>query len=125
MIRDITKKNLAEETLKASQEYTRSVIDSSLDMIIAVDKDRKIIEFNKAAEKTFGYHSGEILGRHIDILYVDPQEGLAINNITSEKRQFTGEILYRRKNGGTFPSFLDSSVLRNARGEQVGVMKRE
>ena len=122
MIRDITKKKLAEKSLKASQEYAKSVIDSSLYMIIAVDKDRKIIEFNKAAEKTFGYRPEEILGKHIDILYVNPQEGLTINNVTHEKGRFTGEILNRRKNGETFPSFLDSSVLRNARGEQVGVM---
>ena len=122
MIRDITKKKLAEETLKASQEYAKSVIDSSLYMIIAVDKDRKIIEFSKAAEKTFGYRPEEILGKPIDVLYVDPREGLTINNVTHEKGRFTGEILNRRKNGETFPSFLDSSVLRNARGEQVGVM---
>ena len=103
-----------EEALRESQQYARSIIDSSLDMIIAVDRDRKIIEFNKAAEETFGYRREEILGRYIDVLYVDPQAGLAIHNVTHEKGRFTGEILNRRKNGEIFPSFLSSSCVPHA-----------
>ncbi len=48
MSRDITEMKRAEERLKTAQEYAQSIINSSLDMIIAVDKNRNIIEFNKA-----------------------------------------------------------------------------
>jgi PAS domain S-box-containing protein len=120
--RDITERRRAEEALKAAQEYARSIIDSSLDMIIAVDMDRHIVEFNKAAQETFGYRLEEVLGEHVDILYADPQEGLKVHQETLNKGQCVREILDRRKDGEVFPCFLSASVLRDACGELVGVM---
>ena len=110
------------EDLRASQEYTRNLIESSLDTIIAVDMNRKIVEFNRAAQDTFGYRPQEILGQHIDILYVDPREGQEIHNTTVEQGKCICEVLNKRKNGQEFPIFLSASVLRDARGELVGVM---
>jgi len=119
---DITERKRAEQALKASQEYTRNIIDSSLDMIIAVDMDRYIVEFNKAAQETFGYRPEEVLGKHVDMLYADPREGLIVHQTTIEKGQCVREILDRHKNGQVFPAFLSASVLRDRRGELVGVM---
>jgi PAS domain S-box-containing protein len=120
--RDITERRRAEEALKAAQEYARGIIDSSLDMIIAVNMNRHIVEFNKAAQETFGYRLEEVLGEHVDILYADPQEGLRVHQETLDKGQCVREILDRRKNGEVFPCFLSASVLRDACGELVGVM---
>ena len=91
-------------------------------MIIAVDKNRTIIEFNKAAEKTFGYEAKEVLGKHVNALYANPDEGMKIYKTTVENGRYVQEVLNRRKNGETFPSLLSSSVLQNAKGEMIGVM---
>ncbi|MFQ5902567.1 MAG: PAS domain-containing protein, partial [Candidatus Binatia bacterium] len=99
MEKQISERKRAEEALRASQDYARSIVESSLDMIIAVDRDRKIVEFNKAAQETFGYRPEEILGKQVNILYADPQQGLAVNNPAHEKGQGVAEILNRRKNG--------------------------
>ena len=40
--REITEQKKTEEALRASEEFARNLIESSLDMIIAVDRDRKI-----------------------------------------------------------------------------------
>ena len=122
IIENITERKKAEEALRASQEYGKNIIESSMDMIIAVDNDRKITEFNKAAQETFGYTLQEVLGKHIDILYADPSEGLKAHNITLENGRHLQEIVNRRKNGEFFPCLLSSSVLQNARGERVGLM---
>ena len=112
----------AEEALKASQEYARNIIDSSLDMIIAVDKDRKITEFNKAAQETFGYRAMEVLGKHVDILYADPEEGIQVHTTTLESGICIKEITNKRKNGEIFPCVLSASILHDAEGRIVGVM---
>jgi PAS domain S-box-containing protein len=122
MIEDITERKQAEEALKASQEYVRNLIDSSLDMIIAVDMERHIVEFNQAAEETFGYHREEVMGKHVDMLYANPQEGLLVHRITIQKGQCVREILDKRKNGQVFPCLLSASSLHNAHGGLVGVM---
>lgn len=112
----------AEEELKVAQEYARNLIDSSLDMIISVDKKRRIIEFNRAAQKAFGYSKAEVLGKHINLLYADPAEGLKAHKTSIKTGRFSGEILNKRKNGETFPSFLSSSILSDENGEFLGVM---
>ncbi|MBU6402874.1 MAG: PAS domain S-box protein [Verrucomicrobia bacterium] len=112
----------ATEALRATQKYARSLIDSSLDMIIAVDRDRHIIEFNRAAEDTFGYRREEVLGKHADMLYADPAEGLVISEIVLAQQGCVREVNNVRKNGETFPSFLAASLLRDPQGRQIGVM---
>jgi PAS domain-containing protein len=57
-------------------EYAQSIIDCSLDMIITVDMDRQIIEFNQVAEKAFGYRRDEVLQGKLN-LYND-QDAVAV-----------------------------------------------
>jgi PAS domain S-box-containing protein len=51
--------------LQKSEALTKKIIDSSLDCIISMDLDGKIVEFNPAAEKTFGYSCEEVLGKEM------------------------------------------------------------
>lgn len=120
--RDVTERRRAEEGLTASQEYAQSIIDCSLDMIITVDMDRHIIEFNQAAEKTFGYRREEVVGQHVDLLYAEPDEAPDVHQTVIEQGQCVREIFNKHKSGRVFPTFLSASILRNATGQQVGVM---
>ncbi|MBL7119578.1 MAG: PAS domain S-box protein, partial [Dehalococcoidia bacterium] len=121
-IQDITERKRAEEELKAAEEYARNLIDSSLDMIISVDQERRIVEFNPAAQEAFGYSKAEVLGKHADILYADLTEGLKVHEAARRTGRFIGEIVDRRKNGKTFPSSLTASAMQDAKGNFLGVM---
>lgn len=112
----------AEENLRASQEYARNLVDSSLDMIIAVDLDQHIIEFNQAAQDTFGYTTAEALGQHVSMLYAEPQNAREIYRVALTHGKCVQEIFNRRKNGDIFPSFLSASILRDTNGNIKGVM---
>jgi len=118
----ITARKRAEAELKAAEEYARKLIDSSLDMIISVDQRRRIVEFNPAAEKAFGYSRAEVLGKHVNLLYADPSEGRRVHEATVRAGRLTSEIVNKRKNGQTFPSFLAASAMQDESGEFVGVM---
>jgi len=119
---DITDRIRAEEELAQTRSYARNLIDSSLDMIIAVDAERRIVEFNRAAQETFGYGPEEVVGQHIGMLYADPQAGQQVNQAVRATGSFSGEVANRRKNGEVFPSLLSASVLRDHKGDAVGVM---
>jgi len=112
----------AEANERLALEFRSNIVDSAIDMIIAVDLDRNIIEFNRAAEEAFGYRKHEMLGRHADILYADPDEGRKINRTVMEQGRIVQEILTKRRNGEVFPSILSASVLRDGRGNVIGVM---
>ncbi|MFC1925843.1 PAS domain S-box protein, partial [Chloroflexota bacterium] len=119
---DITERKRAEEELITAQKYAHNLIDRSLDMIISVDQERRIVEFNLAAQKAFGYSKEEVLGRHVNLLYADPEEGSKAHETAKGTGQFTGEVVNRRKNGETFISYLAASALLNEKGEFLGVM---
>jgi PAS domain S-box-containing protein len=110
------------EELIEARNYVQSLIDSSLDMIISVDKNRRVSEFNKAAQATFGYTLEEVLGEHVDMLYKDPEEGIRVHRVVKETGKFIGEITNIRKDGDVFPSFLSASILKDTRDRFTGIM---
>ena len=119
---DRLERQRAEEALKMSQEYAQNLVNSSLDMIISVDMNRRIVEFNKAAEEAFGYHRDEVIGKHVDLLYARPRQGLRIHKATVLSGKCVEEVQNVRKNGEFFTSWLSASILKNSHGELTGVM---
>ena len=112
----------AEGALTAAQEYADALIDSSLDMIIAVDSERKIVEFNAAAERTFGYRREEVLGQSVHLLYAESAVGRQVHDQMLCDGRFTGEVLNQRKNGEVFSSYLSAARMCNAGGKLLGFM---
>ena len=51
--------------LESSLGRYRAVIAGTLDCVIGVDEDDRLIEFNPAAERTFDYVAGDVLGREV------------------------------------------------------------
>ena len=51
------------EDLLADKKNLERILDSLMEGIIAHDKERRILFFNRAAEKITGYHREEVLGR--------------------------------------------------------------
>jgi diguanylate cyclase (GGDEF)-like protein/PAS domain S-box-containing protein len=60
--------------LETALARNRAVISSALDCVIAVDTSSRVIEFNPAAEQTFGYRSEDVVGRDIAELIVAPED---------------------------------------------------
>ena len=120
--RDITELKRAEEKLNHARSYAQSIVNSSLDIIVAVDRDRHIIEFNNAACEAFGYTRDEAIGKHVLLLYADKSEGTKIAKSMSEHGYFMGEIQNQRKNGEIFSGLLSATVMRNDTGEIIGTV---
>ncbi len=119
---DISENKKAQKTSILSQEYIRNIIDSSPDMIIAVDTNRKITEFNRAAEVTFGYKKEEVIGKSVNILYADLAVSAEVHQSILINGKSVREILNKRKNGEVFPAFLSSTPLRDMQGNLIGFM---
>ncbi len=69
--------------LRNSEAKIRAVIDAALDCIITIDANGHILEFNPAAEITFGHSRAEVLGKDLSDIIIPPdykakhREGLA------------------------------------------------
>ena len=62
---DLLKRREAEETLRESEEKSRYVIGSAGDAIVSIDAEGAIREFNRAAERLFGYTAAEMAGESL------------------------------------------------------------
>jgi len=76
IVEDITERKQAEEALQASRRRLTDIIDFLPDATLAVDKERRIIIWNKAIEKMTGIPAAEMLGRG-DYAYTVPFYGEA------------------------------------------------
>src|SRR6266851_5525730 len=122
VVRDITEREQAIVALQAAKDYAENIINSSLDMIVSVDTERRIIAFNNAAQQAFGYQLDEVLGQPVHLLYADPAVGTGIHHHALINGHYTGEITNTRKDGTLFESYLSASVLRDSQGQVIGVM---
>jgi len=120
---EIAERKNAERVLQETQKYTRLLIDSSLDMICASDKEGFITEFNAAAQTTFGYELDEVIGKHVSILYAKPEERIRITNEELYgKGRYAGEVVNLKKSGEPFIAYLSASVLKDDEGQVLGAM---
>ena len=61
-----------EEELRASEIRKALILDSALDCILTADHEGRIIEFNAASRRLFGYSRSEVLGREVADTIVPP-----------------------------------------------------
>ncbi len=108
--------------LTDEKKYAESLINSSTDMIIAVDLERHIYEFNKRAQEIFGYTKDEILGKPVDMLYAYLDQSKCVYENTVKNKRYTAEVINRRKNGDLFPVIISASVLVEKGGKVLGTM---
>jgi PAS domain S-box-containing protein len=110
-IRDITDRKRSEEALRLSEARKAAVLETALDAIISIDQEGKIVDWNAAAEKTFGYSRALALGRELADLVAPrstaelQQKGLARILHTGRGRLLgqRTEAVAMRANGAEFP----------------------
>lgn len=120
--KEIEEHKYTQKKLREAENFTRNIIQSSIDMIIAQDNKGKITEFNLAATKLFGYSPKEIVGKPTEVLYADKAQYVLVEEAMKKGEEFSGEIENVRKDGTRFTSFLSASVIRNDEGDPVGSM---
>ena len=69
---DVTDRKRAEAALEQSEKRKAAVLDSVMDCIITMNADGHVLEFNAAAERTFGYTKAEAVGRTLADLIIPP-----------------------------------------------------
>ena len=119
---EINQKEKAQKALLKSEIYTKNIINSSLDMIIANDQNFKVTEFNRAAQIIFGYKAHEVIGSDIKILFESEASFQKVKSKIEKEGLYSGDVLNKRKNGEIFESFLTATGLQDEAGKLIGGM---
>lgn len=120
--KEIEEHKITQEKLEEQKNYTRNIIESSLDMIIAVDETGNITEFNKASQDLFGYDLNEILGQPMSKLYASKKEYDQVSATLKKAGSYSGEITNISKEERKFTSLLSASLIINDKGAIIGSM---
>lgn len=122
----------AEKKLAESERHFRAVTESAHDAIITGSADGRIVAWNPAAERLFGYTEAEIIGRPLTELMperfrsqhgegVARAEGGAAGRLTGKTTEFVG----LRKDGSEFPLELSMSQWQTAEGRFYNAIVRD
>ncbi|MGY6277163.1 PAS domain S-box protein [Methylomonas sp. MgM2] len=118
--RDITQRKQSEQALRESEERLLAVTNAAQDAIIMINNDEKVMLWNPAAEKMFGYSADEIMQDNLHdfvtperflpayrtgfAVFKDSGRGAAVNK--------TMELAARRRNGAEFPVDISISAVQ-------------
>lgn len=116
---DITARRRLQQALKESEERYRSFVETAKSAIIAVDGEGRIILFNPAAEKIFGYGKEEIMNKEFRCLFPERYKDIARAELGKgagsgfpDLKESTTEITGLMKSGEEFPAEVSFSTCR-------------
>lgn len=120
--RDISESKRAQE----AQGRLAAIVESSEDAIVAKGLDGIIINWNKAAERIFGYAAEEAIGQHITLI-VPPdrldEEADILASLRRGERLDHFETVRRRKDGTLLDISVTISPVKDAQGRVIGASK--
>jgi PAS domain S-box-containing protein len=108
---EVRTRQQAENDARNANARNDAILDVALDCVVVVDSSGHVVQFNPAAEVTFGYSSAEAVGRHVADLTVPDgkQEAYRVafnhyvdsGNTAMLNRRF--ELSAKRRWGAEFP----------------------
>jgi|GEM_PF-431555 len=115
-----SERSLAEKGLRHNDKKLRAVINGALDGIVTIDESGRLVEFNPAAERIFGYKKEQVIGKSLAEVIVPPSPRNAHEEkhwqfvLTGEKHIFDRriELNAMRADGSEFPVELTLTSLK-------------
>jgi two-component system sensor kinase FixL len=106
--------------LLAREAHLKSILDTIPDAMVVIDEHGIMRSFSSAAERLFGYASGEMIGQNVKILmpspYRDGHDAYLERYMKTGERRIIGigrVVVGERKDGSTFPMELAVGEMRS------------
>ena len=133
ILRDISVRLQAEERHARLAARLSGLLDSAMDAIITVDESQRIVLYNRAAEKIFGWPSEQVIGQSLERLMPARFQAEHSRHVSrfgqtgvTSRRMGDGTVIYGlRANGEEFPMDASISQLQTAEGKLFTVILRD
>lgn len=106
--------------------WMRSIFHSLDEAVLVVSTDRKLMNINEAAISIFGHTLEDAVGKSTEIFHVDHQHylefGSHIQAAFNNDKAANFEFVAKRKNGEVFPTEHTVSLLKDSKGNPLGIV---
>ncbi|HEY5627474.1 MAG TPA: PAS domain S-box protein, partial [Nitrospira sp.] len=86
IVRDISERAKSEEALKKERNFIGAVLETAGALVLVLDREGRILRFNRACEQATGYSSEEVLGRRLWDFLLPPEESKSVQQIFQRLR---------------------------------------
>jgi PAS domain S-box-containing protein len=121
---EITSRKAAQRALEESEKRFRALVETVPNIAVqGYDPQRRVVFWNAASERLYGYAREEALGRYLEDLIIpaEMRDGVvaAVNAWVKDGLAIpAGELVLRRKDGSPVPVFSSHVMLVSSRGER-------
>ena len=121
-LEDVSERKRAEEQFKAASLYARSLIEASLDPLVTISKDGKIMYVNKRTELVTGVSRERLIGTDFSDYFTKPEKARE-----GYKQVFQAGVVWdyplaiRHTSGRITDVLYNATVYKNESGEVQGV----
>jgi PAS domain S-box-containing protein len=124
LAQDVTERKRAEDALRETTYTLQALVQASPLAIIAVDLKGRVISWNSAAERMFGWSQAEVMGRPLPIIPPGQEEASqALDQQTLQGVTLLGlELRRQRRDGSAIDIRLSTSSLYDGAGAMTGIM---
>ena len=110
------------EKLAQANTYNRSLLEASVDSLVTIGSDGRIMDVNSATEMFTGYSRNELIGTDVSIYFTEPERAIAgYQQVFRDGIIRDYELAIQNSDGRIIPVLYNASVYRDNAGEVIGV----
>lgn len=120
--RDISERIKTIEKLKEAENYARGLLESSIDLMVAINCEGIITDVNEAAVRLTGYSRDDLISTRFQNYFTEPDRAAGGINLTLNNgfvKDYTLELFTQKKEG--VPVSFNASVYTNQKGAVLGI----
>jgi PAS domain S-box-containing protein len=133
ILRDVSERMEAEREQARLAARLSGLVDSAMDGIITVDEGQRIILYNRAAERIFGWPALQVMGRPVDMLmpkrfrplHRQHVEQFGDTGVTNRRMGGSSVLMALRATGEEFPIDASISQVETPEGKLFTVILRD
>jgi PAS domain S-box-containing protein len=120
--RDVTEQRRLEQTIREQQNYSRSLIEASVDALVTVDPQGRITDVNEQMARLAGEGRQKLIGRPFASYFTDPERAtLGVRKTFDEGVVKNYELVIQAKSGAKSLVSFNAAVFKDTAGRVAGI----
>lgn len=120
--RDVTELKRTEQKLREASLYSRTLIETSLDPLVTIGGDGKIMDVNRATEAATGISRERLIGTDFSDYFTEPDRAReGYRKVFSEGLVRDYPLAIKSSSGAVIDVLYNASLFRNEAGEVQGI----